>query len=144
MPDSLIPPPFDADYAAECLTTPPPEALQEDFIRYSADLAFWLAKLADAKRDVSMTDLGVKETLATADYEVRADLQAVGKVTEAAVDARVTRHPAVQAARRALIEAEHAADHVRAVVEGMKAKRDMLVGLGATHRAEVQADPVIR
>lgn len=135
----------DTAYAKECLATPPAEALQEDFIRYAPDLAWWLERQADAKREVALVALDVEEQLGNADGAVRDELaRGGGKVTEDAVKAGVKKHAPLLAAKKLLIDAEHFEGRVRAVVDALKAKRDMLVGLGATFRAEMQSDPSIR
>jgi len=56
----------------------------------------------------------------------------------------VQKHPVMQQAEQALIEAGYHVDKVRAVYDALRAKRDMLVGLGAQQRAEMQGDPTIR
>lgn len=137
--------PFDTAFAAECLKTPPPEALQEDFIRYAADLAWWGERLAESKREVALCELAVVEAKAAADVEVRAELEATKrKATVDAIDMAVRRSPGYVAAQRQLIEAEFHEGRVRAVVDGLRAKRDMLVGLGAQFRAELNGDPVLK
>jgi hypothetical protein len=50
----------------------------------------------------------------------------------------------MQQAEQALINASYHVDKVRAVYDALRAKRDMLVGLGAQQRAEMQGDPTIR
>lgn len=136
---------IDEAYAKECLTTPPAEALQEDFMRYSADFAWWSERSADARREVALLKLEVDTLKGDADAEVRESIaKAGGKVTEAAVDAALRSHPGLLAAKKRLIDGEHFAGRIDAVVDGLRAKRDMLVGLGATFRAEQKADPLLR
>jgi hypothetical protein len=134
----------DEAYAKECLDTPPAEALQEDFRRYSADLAWWGERLADARREVALVQLDVETEKAEADGRARESLASKGKVTEDAVKAAVRADEKYVKAQKRLIDTEHFRDRITAIVDALKAKRDMLVGLGATFRAEIQADPVIR
>lgn len=134
---------FDDKYASECVKLEP-TALEEEFVRYTPDLAYWGAQLADAKRDEALVKLARDTTASDLDAAARDALAGEKKPTEAAVSAWVQKHPTMQEAERAVIDSAHHTDKVRAVYDAIRAKRDMLVGLGAQARAEMQGDPVTR
>lgn len=134
---------FDEKYAGECVRLEP-TALEEEFVRYTPDLAFWGAQLAEAKRDEALLKLARDTTSSDLDGAARDALAGDKKPTEAAVSAWVQKHPVMQQAEQALINASYHVDKVRAVYDALRAKRDMLVGLGAQQRAEMQGDPTIR
>ena len=134
---------FDEKYATECVKLEP-TALEEEFVRYTPDLAYWGGQLADAKREAALVKLARDTAASDLDSAGRDALAGEKKPTEAAVSAWVQKHPLMQESERALIAAEYHVDRVRAVYDAIRAKRDMLVGLGAQARAEMQGDPLTR
>lgn len=134
---------FDENYARECVRLEP-TALEEEFVRYTADFAFWGAKFANAKQEESLAKLSRDTTAADLDVGAREALAGDKKPTEASVAAWVAKHPAMQAAEKDVIAATYDVDRVRAIWEALRAKRDMLVGLGAQQRAEMQHEPSIK
>lgn len=134
---------FDDKYARECVKLEP-TALEEEFVRYTADFAFWGAKYASAKQEESLAKLSRDTTAADLDVAAREALSGDKKPTEALVAAWVAKHPAMQAAEKEVIAATYDADRVRAIWDALRAKRDMLVGLGAQQRAEMQHEPVVK
>lgn len=134
---------YDEKYASECVRLEP-TALEEEFVRYTADFAYWGAQLASAKQEESLAKLARDTTAADLDVGAREALAGDKKPTEAAVAAWVAKHPAMQAAEKDCIAATYSVDRVRAIWEALRAKRDMLVGLGAQHRAEMQHEPSIK
>ena len=134
---------FDESYARESVALDA-TALDNEFVRYTGDFAFWGAKLASAKQMESLAKLAKDTTAAELDCTAREALAGDKKPTEGAIAAWVTRHPAMQDAEKACIAATFEVDRVRAVWEAMRAKRDMLVGLGAQQRAEMQHEPTLK
>ena len=134
---------FDEKYARECVKLEP-TALEEEFVRYTADFAFWGAKIATAKQEEALTKLSRDTTAADLDVAAREALAGDKKPTEALIAAWVAKHPAMQAAEKEVIAATYDVDRVRAIWEAMRAKRDMLVGLGAQQRAEMQHEPSVK
>lgn len=134
---------FDEDFARDCVKLEA-ENLQGEFVRYTADLAYWGAKLASVKQDESLAKMAKDVTAADLDAAGRESLAGDKKPTEGAIAAWVTRHPAMQEAEKALVAATYEVDRVRAVWEALRSKRDMLVGLGAQQRAEMQHEPSIK
>lgn len=134
---------FDADYARSCVTLENTN-LQGEFVKYTGDLAFWGAKVASAKQEESLAKLARDVTSADLDSAAREALAGDKKPTEGAVASWVSRHPSMQEAEKVLIVATFALDQVKAVYDALRAKRDMLVGLGAQQRAEMQHEPAIK
>lgn len=134
---------FDENFARECVKLDNTN-LQGEFIKYTGDLSFWGAKLAFAKQTEALAKLAKEVMAADLDTLAREALAGDKKPTEATVAAWITRHPSMQEAEKAMIAATFEFDRVRAVFEALRAKRDMLVGLGAQQRAEMQHEPVVK
>ena len=66
--------------------------------------------------------------------ESRADTSA--KHTEKSMEAEIDTDPVVLEVQRRLIEAEHKSETILGAVESMRAKKDMLMQLGADARKE--------
>jgi hypothetical protein len=139
-----------------------PEALDEEFIRIAADLAYWneryarahkahlLAKL-DAERAEAVLLLEVRETaltewraakLASAgakDKGESAGREPAGEI----VRARMVSDPRYHEVRLAELEAEVERTRLRGVVSALEAKKDMLQSIGAKLRSEM-SDPLLR
>lgn len=121
-----------------------PVALDEEFIRLPGDLARWGEVFADAVKEL----LAAKRCLATVD----ADLFRTHKMskppdgskpTEKYVEACVDGAPTHIAAQERLDEAEYQKSRAWGVLDAIRAKREMLVSLGANHRSEMQYGPTI-
>ena len=134
---------FDENYARESVALDA-TALDQEFVKYTGDFAYWGSKLASAKQMESLAKLAKETTAADLDASGREALAGDKKPTEGAIAAWITRHPAMQDAEKAVIAATFEVDRVRAVWEAMRAKRDMLVGLGAQQRAEMQHEPTVK
>jgi len=151
------------EYLAGCVQiVPEPEALEEEFVRLPADLAYWNEKLAQATRALLMAKLEHDRTAARLRLELRermiveakteAELEGArtGKKgtakapTVGDIDAAVECHPDSYKARLTEIEAE--AEKVRAygIVDAIRCKRDMVIQLGVRQRIELESDPVVR
>lgn len=131
-------------YLKECVTIEP-MALEEEFVRVAADLAYWGAKWADAQKAAALVKLSRNEVEAALDAEHRAEAAQSGeKVTEKVIASRVASDERMKAIEIALIEADAAATRARAFADAVRAKKDMVVSLGSQVRAEMQADPSVR
>jgi hypothetical protein len=134
---------FDREYAKACVTLEP-LALEEEFVRFAADLASWGEQAAQAKREVGLRKMSAEVVAAQLDGEARTALAGDKKPTEASIAAWVQQDPRRVAAEKEVIDAEYHSDRVRAVLDAVRAKRDMLVGLGAAERITREQEPVIR
>ena len=137
----------DVEYAAAVAdaTRIMPEALQEEFTRLPADLAYWNEQYSRAYREYLRAEMFRKEVEAQLGILLRDHLQAMGsKATVSEVEQRVLTHDQYRSAKEAEIEAETAKVRAWGVVEALRAKREMLVSVGAHVRAEMAGDPLVR
>lgn len=126
-----------------------PADLRREFIELSSIMAYWHAKLADAKDAVTRAkndrDYWRSSEYARARERLEHDevlrAQADGtkayRVTEAAVDKALDAEEEWLELQSRLADTELAVDKLRGVIEALKTKRDMLVSLGAHDRAEM-------
>lgn len=122
-----------------------PEAISEEFARVALDLAYWNAQYADRLREYRMAEDTVKRTKALLYIKHRTLLtEANGKTTEAQIDAAVNVDPAMVEADLQLINTEVEREKARGVLDAVRAKREMVVSLGAHLRAEMGSDSMLR
>lgn len=132
------------EYLRECVTIEP-MALEEEFVRVPADLAYWGARWADAQKEAALAKLQRDQVEAAIDAEHRAVAASSGeKVTEKVIAARVVADERMRAIEIELIEAEARASRARAFADAVRAKKDMVVSLGSQVRAEMAANPSLR
>jgi hypothetical protein len=146
------------DYEHRCVHVDP-DQIKEEFCRVSADLAYWNARVSaalevflQAKSDYD--EVGARQYLVARerlilshvpDPDVKPkDKEKVPRVTEPMIDAYVTTSDEVRAARLSMVKAEAQHARLRGVAEAVRSKRDALVSLGATLRAELEGDPMLR
>lgn len=134
----------DNEYLKSC-TTIAPEAIEEEFVRTPADVAYWNAQYAEALGAYLKAKLSADREWSRLWLLTRESLIAAGgKPTEATVEASVTMHPDWEKAQLALIEAEVLKTEAYGRVDAVHTKRDMLQSLGAKLRVEMQSDPQVR
>jgi hypothetical protein len=122
-----------------------PEALSEEFARVALDLAYWNARYADALKAYREAEVQQKRTKAMLYIKHRTLLtETNGKTTEAQVDAAVLLDPSMVEADTNLIATEVEKEKARGVLDAVRAKREMVVSLGAHIRAEMAGDPSLR
>ena len=122
-----------------------PQALQDEFVACPANIAYLGARHGCALRDHLRAKIRSKKTRALLAVQWRQDiLDTNGKVTDAQVEQAVDRDPRWVDVAHAEVDAEVAAVTTKTDVAAMLAKKDMLVQLGATDRAEMERDPVVR
>lgn len=141
------------DYLADCVVIEP-TALEEEFVRLPADLAYWNARLAGAHRRMLETKLGLERISSRLHLECREKLlaDAASKSGEAKIkaptvsdiEAAVSACPEMHAAQDAALTAEAEKVYIAGVVDAVRTKRDMIISLGAHIRAEMQGDPTLR
>ena len=134
---------FDEKYAGECVALEATN-LQGEFIKYTADLAYWGQRVAEARQGESFCKMARDVQAADLDTLAREALAGDKKPTEAMIAAWVTKHPAMQGTEQHLIAATFELDRAKAIYDALRSKRDMLVGLGAQQRAEMQHDPALK
>ncbi len=107
------------------------------------DLMVWGVRQANAAESVSAAKFALERVEAKLYFEQREILRAEygtkrGEVTEAMINGKVRRDGEYEDARLDYIENEARYARTRAVCEALKAKRDMLISVGATQRAEAR------
>ena len=130
------------DYLAKAVDIEP-LAIQEEYVRLPADLAYWNQKYSEAysswlgqklhrKRMVAMLTLEHRERLLSLDGK---------KATVDAIRASVEDDERLMRVEEMEIALEVEKIRLWGVLDAVRAKREMLVSLGAHIRAEMQGDP---
>ena len=115
-----------------------PSVLNEEFVRLPSDLAYWNEVYANAVGALLDARRKVEETEALVYKELKSIVDDKGKApTEAHMKANVTDDLRLKLARQNEDEAEVTKVRASGVVEAIRAKRDMLISLGAHIRAEM-------
>lgn len=132
-------------YLQDCVRIEP-LALQEEYVRLPADYAYWNEQYRQAL-EASLVAKADKERIWSTCYLVETERThpTTGKpvtvdYAKAAVEANQEYYEAVKAA----ITTEVELTRIKGVLEAIRAKREMLVSLGATLRQEMQHDPMVR
>lgn len=124
-----------------------PMAIQEEFIAVPAHLAYWNSQYAAAFESHIMHKLAREQMYRAlyGAYHAQLVSERGGKApTISDVDSRVEPDSRMVEARReeALAEAEKV--RLQGICEAVRAKRDMVISLGAHMRAEMAGNPLIR
>lgn len=132
-------------YLHQCVAIGNPDYLQPEFVRLSADLAYWNVRYSETigAHLRAKKDLGV--VCAKLDILVREQLAASGvRTTEAMVKSTTESHDDYLEAYEMLITAEVEKARVYGILDAVRAKKEMLVSLGAYQRLEMQGDAQMR
>lgn len=131
-------------YLRDCVNIEP-LALNEEFIRLPADVAYWNERYSKAYRGWSTAKVELDRIRAQKNLEIReAAKTGGGKVTEAYVESLIEVDPAYVNSRMTLIEAEVEKTRLYGVLDAIRTKREMLVSLGAQIRQEMAGNPQLR
>lgn len=118
--------------------------LQEEFMRHAERFAFWGTAHELAVDIVNRLSARLKRVYAELDAEKRQEFVLTAtKSTEKMVENVVITDPRYIDAQEELFEAEKQAGLLKAARDAMMSRRDMLIQLGSTARAEYQADIAI-
>lgn len=132
------------DYLAQCVTMDPLQ-LEEEFVQLPATLAYWNERYAETQRSFLRAKVDRERSSARLTMECRAQIEAKkGKATVSDVEAAVDGHPDYMALKDAELDAEIETRRVYGVLDAIRAKKEMLISLGAHIRAEMQSDPTLR
>lgn len=132
------------DYLKQCVSIVP-EAIQEEFMRIPAMLAYWNARYAQAIREHLNAKLDEKILRANLLPVIRTELMEAGaKLTESQVEAALDSNESLIEAQRRTIDADAAKAEAYGQLDAIRSKKEMLISLGAQLRAELQGDPLIR
>lgn len=115
-----------------------PELIGEEFVRVPVDMAYWSARYASAHQDFLRAKLNAERKRAEVRISERRRLiDEHLKYTEPFLDALVDSDERYIAAEDARINAEGERARLAGVLEAVRAKKDMLVSIGAHQRAEM-------
>lgn len=123
--------------------------IKGEYIRLPGELARWNTRYADAVRAMAQAEAKLERLEAEAfllhkTTSEKLDAAEAKKYTVDRINALVRTDAAVCAAGDVLIEAQANKAWIAGVVDAIRAKREMLVSLGAHLRAEMEMDPAIR
>ncbi len=122
-----------------------PTLIQEEYVRVPRDLAYWNQRYVNAFQEYQFQKIATNRTRMMLTIRHReALLQSGVKVTESQVEAKVSTDTEMEDAEVALVYAEVEREKMRGVLDAVRAKKDMLVSIGAHIRAELQGDPSVR
>lgn len=151
------------DYLKDCVDIEP-EALQEEFVRLPADLAYWNHQLALAVKELQQAKFVREQTYARRRTELREDLMAASRAayekayeeaeneterkklrlkapTVDDIDSAAVSDSEYAEARQREIDAEANKVRMFGIVDAVRTKRDMVIQMGADRRIEMQGDP---
>lgn len=120
--------------------------LNGEFMRLSSDMAYWNEIHSQSVRAYHEAKLACEISIAELGLNVRDGLErdaTVKKVTEGLVESTMKSDPRYREALGAKYDAEHEKTRVMGIVDAIRAKRDMLISLGAMVRTEMKHDPTI-
>jgi hypothetical protein len=136
----------DEDQYLDDCTQIEPMALQEEFVRLPGDMAYWASRYAtvyklylDAKLVRERVTAELKEQ-----HRNRLTLNSKGRVTVDEVESAVLMDANYLEAKSSENALESEKVRLNLIVDALRAKRDMLISIGAHQRAEMQHDPVVR
>jgi hypothetical protein len=134
-----------AKYQTECVDVSE-LALNQEFVRQSADENFWNERCAMAHKAFNDAKAHLDQLKARKQIEYReVTLPANGKkVTEASVEAYVEIDAEVIGARAKAIDAEVEYKRLWGFRDVLRGKREMILELGAQLRQEMRGDPQLR
>ena len=128
-----------AEYAARAVTIDPDD-LASEYARTPADLAYWgmVSAEAEAAYQAAKDRLRLVESTALLSAHMAAD-QATKRPPAARVEAMAEQAQPVQLAREELVRADSVRRRMRAVCDGIGAKLQALISLGAQLRRELDS-----
>lgn len=122
-----------------------PEAIQEEYVRLPSDLAYWNKQYAEAQRVELKAKARAKRARADAQLRIRQEAADDGrKMTDKIAEAETEIDADVAEAEDFYADAVADRSRLYGVVDAVRAKKDMLVSLGAHVRAELEGDPSLR
>lgn len=121
------------------------EAVENRLRAKTRSKKLWGLMLMQARDDLEQeNDRKQQVEYDTAEREKRKALDVRVRITESMVDSRAWQYPVWLAAQDDEAAAERREVAAKANFEAIRAKKDALVQLGATERAEMERDPIVR
>jgi hypothetical protein len=122
-----------------------PLALQEEYVRLPADMAYLNEQYAQAQKAYLYAKATADEVWARVWLESRTKLTAAGeKTTEALINATAATNREWLEAVERLTAADAERIRLRGHADAVGAKKEMLISLGAHIRSELEGDPQLR
>ncbi len=132
-----------AAYAVRCVHID--VDLDGEFRRVAGDLYYWATEAAAAEEQVYIAKTNAARAYADSVLRARVRLEGEGRrPTEKILDAEAEADEAVAHEQSRYAAALRRRAELRGLVDAIIAKRDMLISLGATERAQMTMDPTIR
>jgi len=120
-------------------------ALEEEYVRFSRDLAYWNAKYSRALKRYLLLQHNFEKTRARLWLEIKNEAIASDqKMTVEDIRCEVMLRDEYDQAYLKLIEADVQKQRIKKDVENLMAKKDMLQSLGAKIRLEMEGDLTVR
>lgn len=135
------------EYRRACVRIEP-MAIQDEFIRVPADLAYWSESHSNLYREWQLAKFAREQEWGAAMARARASLSSEKQggrgPTVDQVEAEAVNDPKYVEAKRNEVYLEAETKRLVGMVDAVRTKRDMLVSLGAHIRAEMEHEPTIR
>lgn len=135
------------EYRRACVRIEP-MAIQDEFIRVPADLAYWSESHSNLYREWQLAKFSREQEWGAAMARARASLSSEKQggrgPTVDQVEAEAVNDPKYVEAKRNEVYLEAETKRLVGMVDAVRTKRDMLVSLGAHIRAEMEHEPLIK
>ena len=134
------------EYLQDCVKIEP-LCIEEEYIRLPGDMAYWNSRYSDVYRhwlEMKVARDLAHNRLLMEHRELLLAKSTSGRVTAAEVESHVVQDPIYLDAKAKELVAESEKIRLYGVMEALRAKRDMLISLGAHIRQERANDPMIR
>lgn len=146
MPKKATPVEAPNDAEVERVTRIEPVAIQEEYAAVPGDLYRWCRLLADADHALGVSEQEIEDCENDERVRLLAEAEKAEEKppSEDRLKAKVRAAAPYKAACRRALDARREKARAFAVVEGIRAKKDMLISLGADLRAEAERELLIR
>lgn len=132
------------EYLRACVRIDP-LLIEDEYKRVSSDMAYWSHRCAELHKTYQLAKLRRDQARGESyRHWRRALVKRYGKATAKDIEAEQDNDLDVLEAEASVIEGEYNRDRAKGVLESIRAKRDMLISLGAHRRVEMQGNPLIR
>lgn len=123
-----------------------PSSLNAELFAFPEAMARWGFRLSEATREFNLATLRAEDCWAAALENAKGVLGPTtrGKVSQADYERFARQNNEWRSAELARIHAEAKTGRLKSVMNGLAAKREALMSLGANLRAELLADPSLR
>lgn len=120
-----------------------PERITDQLLRQPGQYAYYAGLLARAKERVEQDKLTLDLAISAAQQDIRKNWEVLfptEKMTEKLVDAKVSMEDAVVKAQTQRISSKRKEEDLRAIVEALRHRKEMIITYSADRRAEQDMD----